>query len=274
MHTELRVPPDSQDVDGDAAIEFEPFPMGDLPSACVPPQVFLVCACLLRQLTGWVGVCCRYWVGRMQSKLALGGTACHIMFEFEERHHDVARLERALQLVINRHKMLRCIITEDGMNQVLRSVPPYKIATIDGYGKSDAELKAIRDAEWARMMHRVFDSSQWPLFEVKMIVSDTKHWILADFDHLTMDLRSMFIVFQEWNEVYAGRGDTLAPVPRFTYRMAMERVLDQRNTPRHQADKEYWFSRIDDFPAAPTLPLARELSSVQAPTFRRLQQYV
>ena len=231
-------------VDNDAAVEFEPFPLADLPSA--------------------------YWVGRSASGLGLSGTACHIMFEFEEREYDVPRLERALRLVISRHKMLRCVVTEDGMNQVLRSVPPYTIAVTDVSHLDDAALEAWRDTDWVRMMRRVFDATAWPLFEVRVVKARDRQWILCDFDHMTMDLRSMFIVFQEWDAAYAGR--ELPPLPRFTYRMAVERMIAQRDTPRYARDKEYWFSRIDTLPSAPSLPLARPLSGVQAPTFRRLQQ--
>lgn len=245
---ELPMPPDASPVDPDAEIEFEPFPLADLPSA--------------------------YWVGRASSTMALGGTACHMLFEFEARSYDIPRLERALGYVIRRHKMLRCIVTEDGMNQVLRSVPEYKIEVTDCTHMTEEQLQAYRDELWLSMHHRVFDSTTWPLFEVRVLAGANRQWMLTDFDHMTVDLRSMFLVFEEWQTIYAGRGHTLPNVPRFTYRMAVERMLQQRETPRYAADKKYWFDRIDALPTAPTLPVARSLESVQSPTFRRLEQYV
>ena len=241
--------PDAPDVDNGAAVEFEPFPMADLPSA--------------------------YWVGRASAAgMALGGTACHMLFEFEKKSYDVPRLEAALRLVVNRHKMLRCIVTEDGMNQVLRTVPPYSIRVVDKSHMDDAEFEEWRNKEWHAMLHRVFDASQWPLFDVQVILARNSQWMMTDFDHMTVDLRSMFIVFDEWQTIYAGKGHTLSPVPGFTYRMAVERMLNARTSPRYQNDQAYWFNRVDSLPGAPALPLQQPLASVTAPTFRRLEQYV
>lgn len=154
---DLAVPPDADPVDNGAEVEFEPFAMADLPSA--------------------------YWVGRASAAgMALGGTACHMLFEFEKEEYDVPRLERALQLVVNRHKMLRCVVTDDGMNQVLRSVPPYAIRVVDKSALSEEEFEAWRDAEWRAMLHRVFDASEWPLFDVQVVKGRNSQWLLTDFD--------------------------------------------------------------------------------------------
>ena len=249
MDTPLHIPPDADAVDNGVPAEFEPFPLADLPSA--------------------------YWVGRVGSTgMATGGTACHMLFEFEAPSYDVPRLEQSLQLVVNRHKMLRCVITDDGMNQVLRSVPQYRIAVTDLSSASDADAEAARNDAWEAMHHRVFDSSVWPLFEVRVLVGPRCSWMMTDFDHLTVDLRSMFIVFEEWQTIYAGRGDTLPAVPRFTYRQAVERMMAQRDTPRYARDKEYWFNRIESLPSAPELPVKNDLATIATPTFRRLEQYV
>jgi len=233
-------------IDADAAVEFEPFPMADLPSA--------------------------YWVGRQRGAVSHATTACHMLFAFHDSSYDVPKLEHALNVVIRRHKMLRCVITPDGFNQVLRTVPSYQIRVEDKSQLSSSEFKQWLDEQWDTMLRRVFDSETWPLFEARVVISSDGSWLLTDFDHMTVDLRSVFIVFDEWSEAYAGRSDALPRVPTLTYRQAVQRMSELRKSARFARDQEYWLNRIDALPSAPPLPYQTAPSKIGQSTFRRIEQ--
>ncbi|WP_159719014.1 type I polyketide synthase, partial [Geminicoccus flavidas] len=68
-----------------------------------------------------------YWIGRGDS-LELGNVGCYLYTEVELRDVDLARLEQAWNQLVRRHDMLRAVILPDGRQQILKEVPPYRIA--------------------------------------------------------------------------------------------------------------------------------------------------
>lgn len=187
------------------------------------------------------------------------------------------RLSRALQFCINRHKMLRCVITEDGLNQILRSVPAYNIPVHDISHLSPSEQQQYLADKRAATNKRVFDASKWPLFDIQCVrLGPGVVRLQTDWDHLCIDLRSVFMLLQEWSTVYSGKGHSLPPVTRFTYRQAVAAIKESRKGRAYTAAKQYWWGRLeaDSLPMAPSLPLRRALETVQQPTFRRLHRSV
>src|SRR6478672_389069 len=107
-----------------------------------------------------------YWAGR-QEGVELGGVTTHRYFEIDCDGLDPERLNLAWQRVVDRHDMLRAIVSSDGRQRVLKSVPPYQIPTLD-LRRADPDavesgLKAVRES----MSHQVLPSDQWPLFEIR-----------------------------------------------------------------------------------------------------------
>ncbi|HYG09007.1 MAG TPA: amino acid adenylation domain-containing protein, partial [Pyrinomonadaceae bacterium] len=76
---------------------FEPFPLSDVQQA--------------------------YWLGR-SGAFEFGNVTSHIYFEFESRGLDLQRLNAAWQRLILRHPMLRAIVRDDGLQQILPHTPP------------------------------------------------------------------------------------------------------------------------------------------------------
>src|ERR1700693_4807717 len=67
-----------------------------------------------------------YLVGRSDN-LELGNISCQTYSELDVSDWDHERLEWALQVMIERHEMLRCIVSPDGYQQILKDVPRYRV---------------------------------------------------------------------------------------------------------------------------------------------------
>jgi yersiniabactin nonribosomal peptide synthetase len=63
-----------------------------------------------------------YWIGR-QHGLMLSGVGTHAYGEMHIQNLDLPRLEQAWNLLIQRHAMLRMVITNDGEQRILPEVP-------------------------------------------------------------------------------------------------------------------------------------------------------
>src|ERR1700674_4480197 len=115
-------------VQPDLQNRFEPFPLTDLQQA--------------------------YLIGRSEG-IELGNISCHGYAEVDMEDWDRERFQSALQRVIDRHEMLRCIVLPEGLQQILSSTPPYEIKVID-LRKLDVAAAAARlESTRAQMSHKV-----------------------------------------------------------------------------------------------------------------------
>jgi hypothetical protein len=134
-------------VQPDVLNRFEPFPLTDLQQA--------------------------YLIGRSEG-IELGNISCHGYSEVDMEDWDRERFQTALQKIIDRHEMLRCVVLPEGLQQILSSPPKYEIK-VDDLRRLDevtavARLASIR----AGMSHQVHASDQWPLFEFRVSLLDAK----------------------------------------------------------------------------------------------------
>src|SRR3989442_8161067 len=67
-----------------------------------------------------------YLIGRYDS-VELGNISCHCYYEVDVEDLDQVRFEAALQKMIERHEMLRCVVSPDGHQRILPNVPPYRV---------------------------------------------------------------------------------------------------------------------------------------------------
>src|SRR3546814_2792899 len=97
--------------------------------------------------------------------------------------------------------MLRAVITEDGRQRILPTVPAYRIEVLDLRGQPDAEerLAAVREA----MSHHVFDPSRWPLFDIRATRLDGEIRIHIGMDLLIADAASLLQLYRDWGALHA-----------------------------------------------------------------------
>jgi len=235
------------EVHPDLENRFEPFPLTDLQQA--------------------------YLIGRSEG-IELGNISCHCYFEVDIEHWDRERFQAALQKVIDRHEMLRCIVLPEGLQQILSSTPRYEIKVND-FRKVDAATAAARlGSIRAEMSHKIHPSDQWPLFEFCASLLDERLTRLhISTDLLISDGRSFEIMFQELLQLYQ-HPDTILPPITLSFRDYLRALSSIEQTDVFRESREYWTNRIPILPPSPELPLEKNPSSITRPVFKRRSAYV
>ncbi|MFF7407950.1 amino acid adenylation domain-containing protein [Streptomyces lydicus] len=211
----------------DPAARHEPFPLTDLQHA--------------------------YLVGRTDA-FELGNVSTSFLVEIDLEETDLDRLAASFRHLVDRHDMLRAVVSRDGHQRVLAEVPDYRIATVDLRTCDDAERSRRLAEIHEEMRDQTFDTEVWPLFDIRATLLDARTTRLhLNVDALIMDGRSAGLLFQEWAEVYRS-GTPTRPAPALTYR---DYVLAAAETDAAQRAKSlaYWQARVASLPSAPRLPL-------------------
>jgi amino acid adenylation domain-containing protein len=205
-----------------------------------------------------------FWIGR-SPQMPLGGVGSHFYVEFEGEGLDVARLEQAWRRLVDRHDMLRAVVTAQGQQQVLETVPAYEIRR---HSLADeAGLEALRQS----LSHACYDPTKWPLFDIQvaeyMAEGATRQRLFVSLDSMMLDGRSIMILFTEWDRLYRDAGAALA-APVLQFRDYVEQ--HRRDPERAAAAQAYWQAQIAALPEAPALPLRAAPETLRRPRFRRL----
>ncbi|WP_329284569.1 non-ribosomal peptide synthetase/type I polyketide synthase [Streptomyces sp. NBC_00691] len=205
-----------------------------------------------------------YLVGRGDA-FELGNTSTYFQIEIDLENVDLDRLGASFRAMIERHDMLRAVFTADGEQRIRRDVPAYVIRETDASVLEPAEREAELVAVHEEMRHQVFDTTCWPLFDVRVTRIDERVIRLhAGFDALIIDGFSTSILFKEWAAHY--RGETL-PELRLRYRDYVREARALEAGPEYDRALAYWRDRLDTLPPAPQLPLAVSPSSLERPVF-------
>ncbi len=209
-----------------------------------------------------------YWAGR-RAGVELGGVTTHRYFEIDCDGLDQERLSLAWQRVVGRHDMLRAIVSSDGRQRILKTVPPYRIKTLD-LRREDADtvrsgLNAVRES----MSHQVLPSDQWPLFEIRACLLDDRRFRLhLSFDALVVDARSRNLLFAEWSQFYQNPAIRLPPL-ELSFRDYVMAEVSLRNSDVYRRADDYWQNRLASLPPAPELPLAKSPNDLPRSWFKR-----
>lgn len=214
-----------------------------------------------------------YWIGR-SGMYDLGQVSTHCYFELDGEDINIAKLQKAWNDMIKEHGMMRVIILENGKQQILKTVPEYKIPTVDLREFTEDSLKDRLQYIRLEMSHQVITTETWPLFDVRAtVMKENKVRIHVSFDNLIFDGWSMFHLLSEWAKRYRGE---LNGIPKLDvsfrdYVLALEEI---KNLGAYKRDKEYWLNRVDDFSAAPQLPLAKSEGEIKEQKFTRRTEYL
>jgi amino acid adenylation domain-containing protein len=209
-----------------------------------------------------------YWIGR-NGDFELSNVAAHGYLELEGAGLDLRRLNRAIRRCVERHDMLRAVVTPDGLQRVLEHVPEYEVAVTDLRGLDlqvvAAELGRIRD----EMSHEVRPADRWPLFEIRVSLLDggLMRFYLS-IDALICDAWSVRLLAADLARFYNDPEADAAP-PELTFRDYMQSMLSLKEGELYRDSAEYWRRRLPTLPRAPELPLACDPGSLAEPQFKR-----
>lgn len=209
-----------------------------------------------------------YWIGRT-GVFELGNVATHVYVETEMGGLNLDRFNLALQLLINRHDMLRAIFTQDGLQRILPEVPPYEIKRLDLRGLDSEEVESNLNRVRREMSHQILRTDQWPLFELRAsLLDDGQIRFHFSFDAIIGDALSMQIMATEFAQYYR---DVEAELPPLTisFRDYIIAEGELRKTELYQRAQRYWEDRLDTLAFAPRLPIARNPALLDKPRFVR-----
>lgn len=211
-----------------------------------------------------------YLMGR-DTNFELGGVATHGYYEFETKL-DIELLEKSFNKVIAHQPMLRAVISPNGKQQILKTVPEYSIVKESIVDLHEAKQAEKILAERKRMSHQVFKSDSWPLFEMKALeITNEQTLLLFSFDLLIIDGSSIRLLVKELMSHY-NNNDYQPPKVDINFRDYVQSLNELKNTSLYERDKKYWSNKLNEFPFSPALPLKQDPSNVVKPHFQRLQK--
>lgn len=209
-----------------------------------------------------------YWIGR-NAQMQLGSVSTHFYFEAEADALDLERFETALDKVIRSHDMLRATISNEGLQRVQPVTPPYRVRTLDLRGRSTTAVEDAVAGVRAEMSQQVFDSTRWPMFEVRAAqLDDARTHLFFSWDFLVVDAWSILMIFAQWRMFY-DEPSLPAQTTALSFRdyILAERAL--AGTPLYDEAKHYWWDRIDTLPPAPVLPVRGRIEPGRKHEFSR-----
>ncbi len=211
-----------------------------------------------------------YLFGR-SNNIELGGISTHGYVEIEASL-DAEKLSKAIQKVIDRHAILRTVVTNDGNQKLLEGDLQYDLKIDDISNLSEKEktnkIKAVRKT----MSHHVFDIYKWPLFEMKVFqITHDEVYIFFGIDLIISDAGSTDLLASELMQYYRNPKLKL-PELEFTFRDYVLGLNAIKESPFYVKDKAYWTDKIKTFPSAPELPIKVAPSAIESPRFNRLEK--
>lgn len=195
-----------------------------------------------------------YLVGRNDA-FGYGGVACHVYLEVGYDSLDPDRVRAAWNRLVQRHDMLRVVVSPDGSQRVLPEVPPLEIAV----GNDPEEVRE-------QLGHGIRPPEQWPLFDLHVTQGPERAVLHVSMDFLVADWASLWMLLAEFETLHADPDAELPPL-ELTFRDYVLAERGLRESPRYQRDKEYWWRRVAELPPAPDLPVLD--AATAPPRFQR-----
>ncbi|MFI8417128.1 non-ribosomal peptide synthetase [Serratia sp. NPDC078593] len=187
-----------------------------------------------------------YYRGR--ALVSEGGGVANQVFHEIEGVWDLARLEQALQQVVQAHSALRLRITSDNAQYESSELP--RIARRDLQGLSADQQQQLRAELRDEKSHLVLppDAS---LLQVEVAILSPQSMVLyVNHDGMIIDGISMFLLFQLWHQHYQ------SPQPQTEYLPFRQHIGAREQDKQHAVSarsRDYWLARLATLPKAPAL---------------------
>ncbi|WP_421901355.1 non-ribosomal peptide synthetase [Maridesulfovibrio sp.] len=194
-----------------------------------------------------------YWIGR--SNELQGGTGMQMYLEFRCRDFDRNRFTKALNLLVHRHDMLRCVIHGDGQQRVLENAPAMEVKYENLTGFNPEEQKKRLEVIALEMQETVADLEKWPQSQFRFSATSGPNdgHLHFKWDMWCFDGRSFQIIFEDLATLYRDPETALPDLNlRFRdYVLALEK-FEQSET--YKNDLAYWQDKLTTLPPPPALP--------------------
>jgi len=182
---------------------------------------------------------------------------------------DVARLERALQLLVSRHQALRLVPAEDGRQRLL-AVFEARLERADLAPGSEAAQQAEMRERWQADMRRPWPLDGRPPWRFSLLRGHEQlHGLSIQFQHLVMDGWGTTQLMHSWSELYRSL-DEAAPTspaePGGDYLDFIHESRAYRQSEAFARDAAFWAGQIAALPLAPEPLLPPRLPAAASAT--------
>lgn len=189
-----------------------------------------------------------------------GGVACHLYMELKYNALDHELVENVWNGLVQRHEMLRATVSNQGFQTIHKEIPRFKVSDNDVSTLAIQEQAAALEEVRGRMSHRVYDTEQWPLFDIAVTTTQSgqkKESILHfSMEFLIADWISMWMLMAEFEKLYFNPHAQLSPLS-LSFRDYAIAERGVRETAAYARDRNYWLNRVETLPAGPNLPVSR-----------------
>ena len=159
------------------------------------------------------------------------------------------RLQRALDEVVSRHRLLRSTFQVD-RDAVLQVVHPHASVPLEVLEVADGEglATAIQEAR------EPFELETSPLIRFRLIEEPSERFLVLVLHHILADERSLGFLWKEMSEAYNGRlSDAGPPVQYDDY----VHWLRRRERGKRHEELDYWRRQLDPLPDDLRLPFEK-----------------
>lgn len=173
-----------------------------------------------------------------------------------------ARLRESLQIIVNRHEVLRTALVQDGEALIQRILPASEIilpwVEVDLRSVPVAAQEALVEKRLADEVRRPFDLSQAPLWRACWLnLAAEDHVLLLNFHHSLIDAWSLRLLFKEWSQIYAaGPQFESAQLPELPVQYADYAVWQRQQVSGEllEPERTYWREQLKALPPPLELP--------------------
>ncbi|MCP9621259.1 amino acid adenylation domain-containing protein [Nocardia otitidiscaviarum] len=201
-----------------------------------------------------------YWIGRSEGQ-QLGAVAAHLYVEFDGGDVDPERLERAAELLVARHPMLRTRFLPDGTQQTMERPGRPVWSVTDLRDRDAAEVERVLESLRERKTHQLMAVEDGQVIDIALtLLPGGRTRLHLDVDMLAADAMSYRILVGDLARLYHGE-----ELPPQTYTFREYLAGQAAPGPDHARDRDWWQRRLPELPGAPELPRASELAHATAP---------
>lgn len=220
-------------VQNDLTNRYKPFPLTDVQSA--------------------------YLLGRNPG-FRYGGVACHLYMELKYNALDHNLVENIWNRLVERHEMLRATVSNQGFQSIQHETPRFRVSHKDVSPLASQEQASVLEEVREQMSHRVYNTEQWPLFDIAVTTTQLGQKKESVFhfsmEFLIADWISMWMLMAEFEKLYFNP-DVQLPSLNLSFRDYAIAERGIRETPAYAKDRNYWLNRVETLPAGPVLPASR-----------------
>ena len=206
----------------------------------------------------------------------LGGIGCHGYIEIEvNRLLDPGQLEVAWNKVIQKHDMLRAIVSASGYQIVQEAVPSVEIIVLDG---RDKDISADKEELRTELSTKQYQLGTWPMCDLALSIEKDKSIIYFSLDMLISDFASMNVMLNDLERFYENPHEIIIPTTSYRDIVLYQEKRKTFNSKSRQEAEVYWNKKISMMGDAPNLPVIgmednQEVSFLQKKVFLNDKQW-